>query len=103
MKTKTTKLTADSTVEDFINFFKAIPAKKWCIREFTSPKDKTVHCARGHVIESSTIGNLGSRIVVDHHLCCIANQIVYVNNGPDIHFPQKSIKARVLAYLKSLV
>lgn len=97
---KPIKLTPRSSLKTFIAFFERIPANKWCKSEFVN--DSGQMCARGHV---------GARCFHEHpvdvRLSSLAPEIADHNNGRDwMGRPigkGKTIKSRVLNYLRSLL
>ncbi len=93
------------TKQDYIDFFEAIPAKKWRTDELGEGK---THCAIGHLYADKD-GLARSEIY-----CTFSkvfniklDKLADVNDNFHPHFNSKklktpSIKKRVLAYLKSL-
>lgn len=113
---KLEQLNSQSTVKDFIKFFKTIPAKDWCVSaiEQRDPKDPShiQRCARGHCYPKEErlmrCGREdGTANDIDNRLLKVTGswKIVFINNGDNLSPDQdcaKGIKTRVLRYLKSI-
>jgi len=92
--TKEIILTEQSTLKDFIRFFKSKPAKNWIVDD-VGYDDK--HCAYGFMGDYNSRVRLYSRIVN-----LGAGQIIAINNGIDLPNRHKGIKTRVIKYLTEL-
>ena len=83
-------------IQDFIDRFKDIPEKKWCVGFYHTLDGRS--CALGH-LGSDTFGfSYKSKILIklfDDHGFKVAN----VNDGLDNRFQQDTPKKRVLAAL----
>jgi hypothetical protein len=102
------KLPAESSLKDYIKFFKAIPANEWCINVLQDDTGK--RCANGHVNAFYTgDGNKWpDNLWIDKHaIICYAPFIISSNNGNGVRFlgsnRAKGIKTRVLSYLKNIL
>lgn len=87
-------LNEQSTLKDFIDFFKQIPYDKWCINKLQDRKGR--HCAIGFL---QILPEQWSRLTY-----LVSADVIYVNNGniPDFKSEKrKGIKTRVIKFLES--
>lgn len=89
------------TAADFIAFFEAIPARKWC--RFVLQDDHGRRCANGHLNSAEKGGGTGSwgqtTVLVERLASVLRRSVVPINNGDDSTYKQRSARDRVLAAL----
>ncbi len=88
------------TVDYFIKKFSAIPAKKWCVHDYTDERGR--HCVLGHCGERWKGGSLSTSQSQDLKEIFRAAGLnaIKTNDGDMVSFPQSTPKARILAALK---
>ena len=96
----------NATIPDFIAYYETIPEERWCVDLLTDGHNRC--CARGHL---GTIGYCET--LLDARLLKLAPDLVEHNNDEfnkdsgwwldDRSTLNSSAKARVLAYLRSLL
>lgn len=88
---------SEFTVDYFISKFEAIPEERWCTDLYEGSNG--THCALGHcgVVEADG-GTEEAQALIN----LIPGNIVLINDGLDIKFPQPTPKQRILAALRSI-
>lgn len=94
-------LDAFTTLEQFRDYFAGIPEERWCVGKFVIDSKC---CARGH---------LGSRsgIIItkaDDNFAGLIMSLLHahpswINNWPDVSFPQPTPRARILAAIDEAI
>lgn len=87
------------TLKELYSKFKKIPAKKWIKNKLIDSQGNC--CAYGHMTFTLDIP-MDDRVNLNDSLKQKGINIINVNNGIDNRFQQKSIRARVLAAIKSV-
>ena len=102
-----TKRQPKYTLDYFIKKYSSIPAKSWCTGDYIKnyvEGDKC--CAVGHTLKYSKSAKdyeaTPETIALANLVKGLDYRLPEINDGHDERYPQKSIKARVLAFLKDM-
>lgn len=87
------------TLQEFYDFYSAIPDERWCIGEFVKGKTS---CALGLIGERGDCPDLSFSTKLFTKLLGLSmEEIIFVNDGLDDKYLQPTPKARILALIKS--
>ena len=90
------KLNGRSSLDDFIEYFEAIPASRWC--RFVFKDEHGRKCAQGHLGADP----LHTPVRVDRLHDLVGLGLASVNNGEHPNYQKGNIKTRVLTFLKDV-
>lgn len=91
------------TLQDYYNFFAAIPDEKWCRFQLLDNEGRS--CARGHLGSRLPTGQIVAteplEVLEFYKLLGASKWIVTnINDGVSVNYPQTTPKERILAFIK---